>query len=214
MLKKTIVNLSQKYFQSPILTKSSRFTSRRHLSFGSSTLSNNSHATKDAVIIGTSIIIGIAALYQQENQNVTHMEYWDHDPNDFDIYIAKSEMTKDHLPYLLHKFDNEGLDVWPWIWTHPNDDGPHHVFLGVSDRILDQIEKLRKEEHQEKNNILIIASQHALDKVAIERNDKDIYSRCQCGLVTDTHLELLNEEKKILMLADERIISFDYLTLS
>lgn len=161
------------------------------------------------------MVIGMSTLYQQQNRkNILMESYWDHDPKDFDVYIPKSEMTKNHLPYLLHKFDNEGLEVWPWIWTHPNDDGPHHVFVGVSDRILDQIEELRKEERQEQNNILIIASQESLDKVAIARNDKDIYHRCQCGLVTDSHLELLHEEKKLLMLADERIVSFDYLTIS
>lgn len=175
--------------------------------------STHSTSTKGHLAYATSAIIGTACIACNDICS-TQMEYWDHDPSDFDIYIPKSEMTKEKLAYLLDKFDNEGLEVWPWIWTHPNDDGPHHVFIGISDRTLDQIEQLRNEECHEQNNILIIASQESLETLAAKRGDPDIYNRCQCGLVTDSRLELLDEEAKILMLEDERVISFDYLTIS
>jgi hypothetical protein len=56
------------------------------------------------------------------------LDYWDHDPNDFDYYVVNP--TADDLPTLLRKFDHDGLDVWPWIWTQPNEHGPHYVFVG------------------------------------------------------------------------------------
>jgi hypothetical protein len=187
----------------------------------------------------------IASANQQNKKNVTQMEYWDHNPKDFDYYVARSEMTKDHLPILLRKFDHEQLDVWPWIWTHPNNDGPHHVYIGINHDVLDEIMELCNGKHSEQNNILIVASEEALHKVAQEhrhkqRNKKredghddddvdaddhnhnhdhnnddcmNIYSRCQCGLVTDSQLELLNEDAKILMLDDERVVAYDFLTV-
>ena len=141
--------------------------------------------------------------------SITRLEYWDHDPKDFDLYISKP--TIQDLPILLQKFDEENLEVWPWIWTHPNNDGPHYVFVGISEESLVQIQRLRNESNQ--NNILIIASERQLMDVAKARNDVGIYERCQCGLVVDSKVELLNHEAKILMLDDERVIAFDCLTL-
>lgn len=178
----------------------------------------------------------VASITQHKKNPATQMEYWDHNPKDFDYYITKSQMSKDHLPILLHKFDHENLDVWPWIWTHPNNDGPHHVYIGINHDILDDIEKLCSGENSEQINILIVASEGALRKVAMERkqkscradkkrdsehsddDDKDddcmnIYCRYQCGLVIDSQLELLNEDAKILMLNDERVVAYDFITI-
>lgn len=161
----------------------------------------------------TSAILGVVGVVtsgsSSRNENITRLEYWDHDPKDFDVYI--SNPTLQDLPTLLEKFDKEGLEVWPWIWTHPNDDGPHHVFVGISQRVLAQIQQLRNESCQ--NNILIIAPEGRLREVAAACNDPGVYARCQCGLVVDSKVELLNHEAKILMLDDERVIAFDCLTL-
>jgi len=138
-------------------------------------------------------------------QPKTRLEYWKHDKRDFDVYVENP--TAQDLPRLLHQFDKQGLEVWPWIWTHPNENGPHYVFIGVSKDTIAHIERLRRESEQ--NNILIIASQQDLDACA----DPDVYHRCQCGLVTDAKLQLLNHEAKILMLDDERVIAFDSLTI-
>jgi hypothetical protein len=143
------------------------------------------------------------------SSSITRLEYWEHDPKDFDVYI--SNPTIKDLPILLHKFDKEGLEVWPWIWTHPNNDGPHHVFIGVDENSLVRIQQLRDDSNQ--NNILIIASEENLRDVASARNDPNIYERCQCGIVVDSKVKLLNHEAKILMLDDERVVAFDCLTL-
>jgi hypothetical protein len=148
---------------------------------------------------------------ESKNNNKTSGDscYWEHDPKDFDFYITNP--TAKDLPLLLHKFDVEGLDVWPWIWTHPNNDGPHYVFCGVNKHVVQQIREIRAASPQ--NNILIIApSQAILDEAA--GDDPEVYNRCHCGIVTDSTLELLNHEAKILMLKDERIVAFDYLIIS
>ncbi len=158
-------------------------------------------------LIGFATVCSV--LQERTTPSITRLDYWEHDPSDFDFYVSKPSV-KD-LPILLHKFDVEGLEVWPWIWTHPNNDGPHHVFVGISEDSLDEIQRLRNESNQ--NNILVIASEDELKEVALKRNDPDIYERCQCGLVIDSQLELLNHEAKILMLDDERVIAFDRLIL-
>lgn len=187
-------------------------------------------------------LIGIATAAKNSN---TRSDYWEHDPSDFDYYVTKP--TAKDLPILMHKFDVEGLTVWPWvscyiyvmfyssfyyhyysknlltdlhlkhkllqkIWIHPNTkNGPHHVFVGMSEDSLDEIQRLAKV--SDRNNILIIANKDKLEEVASKRNDPDIYERCQCGLVVDSELKLLNHESKILMLDDERVIAFDRLIL-
>ncbi|GFH56256.1 hypothetical protein CTEN210_12732 [Chaetoceros tenuissimus] len=162
-----------------------------------------------------SAFIGSAAagcgflLHSSQTAGVTKLEYWEHDPADFDYYVSKP--TIEDLPVLLHKFDVLNMEVWPWIWVHLNHDGPHHVFVGISEDSLDEIQRLRNE--SERNNILIIAPEEKLKEVAMKRNDPEIYERCQCGLVMDSKLELLNHEAKILMLDDERVIAFDRLIL-
>jgi hypothetical protein len=64
------------------------------------------------------------------------------------------------------------------------------VLVGISADPLDEIQRLRDESNQK--NILVIASEAKLKEVASARNDPDIYDRCQCGLVMDSKLELLN----------------------
>ncbi len=137
-----------------------------------------------------------------------------HKVEDFDYYLQNA--TVDDLPVLLHKFDHEGQDVWPWIWTHPKEDGPHHVFVGktITSDIVHRIQKIRSESPQ--NNILILIAENeaSLHQAAAEAGtDASVFDRCHCGIVTGVSLELLNVEHKILMLDDERVIAFDYLTI-
>ena len=93
-----------------------------------------SHKLTPAVLLG-----GSAAHLHQTKR--TSLDYWEHDPKDFDYYVSCP--TVDDLPVLLHKFDVENQEVWPWVWTHPNDNGPHHVFVGVNEHVLKQIKQLR-----------------------------------------------------------------------
>jgi hypothetical protein len=153
----------------------------------------------------------------RSSNSTTRMESakaYDHDPKDFDYYVKHP--TVDDLPILLKKFDDDGLEVWPWIWTHPNEDGPHYVFLGetISSSVVLRIQELRKQSPQ--NNILIVISddESALHRAAKEAGaETDIFDKCHCGIVTGVNLELLHVRNKILMLDDERVIAFDYLTI-
>ena len=140
----------------------------------------------------------------------TQMDYLEHDPQDYDIYIKNP--TAEDLPYLLSQFDEHGKEVWPWIWTHPNATGPHFVFVGVTHDTLRRIRQLRS--ISSTYNILLIASEKSIRKAAKEVDDPNIYEETFCGIVTDASLELLNVEAKILMLSDERVIAFDSLTIA
>ena len=151
----------------------------------------------------------LATLMETTRTIKTQMDYLEHDYQDYDIYI-KNPTAKD-LPYLLNEFDENGKEVWPWIWTHPNDAGPHYVFVGVNVDTLDQIRKLRSKSTA--YNILVIASEESMIQAANEAGDPNVYEETHCGIVTDATLELLNAEAKILMLSDERVISFDSLTI-
>lgn len=140
----------------------------------------------------------------------TRMDYLEHDPKDYDIYLTNP--TEDDLPYLLRQFDEHGKEVWPWIWTHPNEAGPHFVFVGVSVDVLHQIRRLRSESPE--YNILLIASAESIVEAAKTANDPKVYDETFCGIVTDASVKLLNVEAKILMLSDERVVAFDSLVIS
>lgn len=139
----------------------------------------------------------------------TQMDYLEHDEEDYDIYIKNP--TVDDLPYLLNQFDEHGKEVWPWIWTHPNEAGPHIVYIGVNVDTLEQIRKLRSKSTA--YNILVIASEEVIVQAANDAGDPKVYEETHCGIVSDATLELLNVNEKILMLSDERVISFDSLTI-
>ena len=140
----------------------------------------------------------------------TRMDYLEHDPQDYDIYI--SNPTANDLPYLLNQFDEHGKEVWPWIWTQRNETGPHFVFVGVNIDTLDRIRRLRLKSPT--YNILLIASEESIREAATEAGDPNIYDDTHCGIVSDASLKLLNVEAKILMLSDERVIAFDSLTIA
>jgi hypothetical protein len=157
-----------------------------------------------------SLLTATAALTVQQQFPVqtARLDYYVHDPADFDYYVTKP--TIHDLPVLLHKFEN-GEDVWPWIWAHPNADGPHFVFIGVTSVTIHQIRAIHKA-NPNNHNILVVASDQSLKEAAV--NDPNVYEECQCGLVTDAGMTLLNHEAKILMLDDERVVTFDQLIIS
>ena len=74
-----------------------------------------------------------------------------------------------------------------------------------------RIKKLRA--WSDRNNILVVAGEEELREASGEEG-MEVYERCHCGIVMDAELELLNEESKILMLSDERVIAYDYLVRS
>ena len=46
---------------------------------------------------------------------------------EFDVYLEKTKRTD--LKKLVHEFES-GKNVWPWVWTKRNENGPHYVFVG------------------------------------------------------------------------------------
>jgi hypothetical protein len=133
--------------------------------------------------------------------SASRLDYWEHNAQDFDIYIRNP--TQDHLPMLLREFQS-GKQVWPWIWTQPNENGPHHVFVGVNKRVVADIRNLLRDPN---NNVLVIASPKELERLSTS-------DLSHCGVVSDAKVSLMNVQQKILMLDDERVVSFDHLVIS
>jgi hypothetical protein len=126
-------------------------------------------------------------------------ENYGHNADDFDIYLTS--VKKADLKFLFRAFQ-EGLDVWPWIWTQPNESGPHHVFVGeIGEGQLEEIKKLK--ESVPNINILVISDSESVQKLGIVR----LYE-LECGIVLDTQIELADLENRMIMLEDERIICF------
>jgi hypothetical protein len=133
-----------------------------------------------------------------------NIHYWHHEKKDFDLYITNP--TANDLPLLLREFQ-AGKEVWPWIWCHPNENGPHHVFVvtdDLTDEILEQIHQLLK--NSTNNNVLVVTSKDQL------KSPGGVPS--MCGIVTGAQVTLLNTRDKILMLNDERVIAFDRLVVA
>jgi hypothetical protein len=126
-------------------------------------------------------------------------ENYGHNVDDFDIYLTS--VKKEDLKFLFRAYQ-EGLDVWPWIWTQPNESGPHHVFVGkIEERQLEEIKKLKESIFN--INILVISDSESVEKLGIDR----LYE-LECGIVLDTQIELADLENRMIMLEDERIICF------
>jgi hypothetical protein len=152
----------------------------------------------------------LATIMDTTRTMTTQMDYLEHDPQDYDIYIKNP--TANDLPYLLNQFEEHGKEVWPWIWTHPNEAGPHFVFVGVNVDTLYQIRQLRSKSPS--YNILVIASEESILEAANEACDPNIYDETYCGIVSDASVKLLNIEAKMLMLSDERVIAFNSLIIT
>jgi hypothetical protein len=127
-------------------------------------------------------------------------EHYGHNgAGDFDIYLTS--VKKEDLKFLF-RANQEGLDVWPWIWTQPNESGPHHVFVGeIKEEQLEEIKKLK--ETVPNINILVISNSESVHKLGVDR----LYE-LECGIVLDTQIELADLENRMIMLEDERIICF------
>jgi hypothetical protein len=125
--------------------------------------------------------------------------YGRHNADTFDIYLTS--VKREDLKFLFRAFQ-EGLDVWPWIWTQPNESGPHHVFVGkLEEGQLEEIKQLK--ESTPNINILVISDSESVQKLGIDR----LYE-LECGIVLDTQIVLADMENRMIMLEDERIICF------
>lgn len=124
------------------------------------------------------------------------------DRESFDIYLTHP--TKKDLSYLLEEFE-KGKEVWPWIWTWRNQNGPHHVFVGTSPEVDKKIEELAKA--SPRNNLLVLTD----DKSRRLTQDPSFYYKHRCGLVEHVTIEAIDSEDKIILLSDERVLCFDTL---
>ena len=122
----------------------------------------------------------------------------------YDIYIS-NPVTND-LKKLVKEFEN-GKEVWPWVWTWRNANGPHHVFVGVNSDTIYEIERLARDDVR--NNITLIESEAEL----LQLRPMKFYEKCQCGMI-DEQVRLMDVRAKIMMLEDERIICFDRCTIA
>ena len=123
--------------------------------------------------------------------------------DEYDVYVRHPRV--EDLKILVERFEKGGQDVWPWVWTWRNANGPHHVYLGLTRDCVGDIERLSREN----NNVLIIASERECSRVATAEQ----LASWQCGVI-DGKIKLLDVENKMLMLADERIICFDRLIIA
>lgn len=126
---------------------------------------------------------------------------------DFDIYLDQTSQADLIRLFRAHQ---SGLEVWPWIWTQPNESGPHHVFLGpVTETTLEQIRQVKRQIPNV--NILVVTDQTSLDR--LQGGEEALYPY-ECGLVVDTPVELTDLTNKLIMLQDERIINYTILYAS
>ena len=120
----------------------------------------------------------------------------------FDVYIENP--TKEDLKGLLQQFE-EGKEVWPWIWTWRNANGPHYVFVGTDSCSDEKIKQLANA--SVRNNILVITD----NKSRLLHSDREFYYKHRCGLIENVSIAEMDTEEKIIMLDDERVIVFDEL---
>ena len=124
--------------------------------------------------------------------------------------------------------ESEGEETWPWVWTWRNENGPHHVFVGVDGQTLEQCRRVADASPQ--NNLTLIlqpghpllladdASRRGGGDECCEPGDKgsislaDFYA-CRCAVVESRPAQI-DFAEKVLMLDDERLICYSALTLT
>ena len=124
--------------------------------------------------------------------------------------------------------ESDGEETWPWVWTWKNENGPHHVFVGVDGHTLEQCRRVADASPQ--NNLTLIlpprhpllladeASRHESDYEFGDRGNNagvslaDFYA-CRCAVVESRPAQI-DFAEKVLMLDDERIICYTALTLT
>jgi len=124
--------------------------------------------------------------------------------DDFDLYIAKP-LRRDLID--LYNANQNGKNVWPWIWTQHNSNGPHHVFVGKV--TMEQIGKIKNLRQNVPNvNILVIT-----DGESVKQLEGGVHclNELECGLVIDTNVQITDHDNQMIMLEDERIICFTQL---
>ena len=142
------------------------------------------------------------------------------DRSDFDIYLTRP--TKEDLLPLLTEYTINNKNVWPWIWTWHNINGPHYVFVGTNPAINKRIEELASS--SPRNNIIVItnnnSNNHADDNSSSSSSsstggnkhaltkDASYYYTNRCGIIENVTIREIDVTNKIILLSDERILCF------
>lgn len=154
------------------------------------------------LFVSTNLIGQSSASCQPEAAAAADEDEWKFpDRKEFDMYLDKPKRTDLIKLFNAH---NRGLAVWPWIWTQPNDNGPHHVIVGsVSIDVLERIKRIK--ETIPNVNLLVITDRESVQ--SLPEGEESLY-RYECGLVLDTPVTLSDHKNKILMLEDERVVNY------
>jgi hypothetical protein len=113
------------------------------------------------------------------------------------------------LPKLVDIWRNTKEEAWPWVWCDRNPVGPHHVFINVSEQTLALVAAISLADVR--NNVTVVVSCEAdLASAGITEQQLNAHR----SAVIFVPLEQLDADNKILMLADERIIVYDFAYLA
>ena len=113
------------------------------------------------------------------------------------------------LPKLVDIWRNTNEEAWPWVWCDRNPVGPHHVFINVSAQTLAQVVAISKADVR--NNITVVVnSEDDLASAGITEQQLNTHR----SAVIFVPLEQLDAHNRMLMLADERIIVYDFAHLA
>lgn len=105
-------------------------------------------------------------------------------------------------------------ETWPWVWTQPNPTGPHHVFLGFGAGTLAHIAAAAHADAR--NNLTVVlpeANGEGCDALARHGATEAQLFALGCAIIR-ARVAQLDAGNKLLMLSDERILSFDYAHLA
>jgi hypothetical protein len=132
--------------------------------------------------------------------------------SDFDIYLTNP--TKEDLLPLLNEYTVNNKNVWPWIWTWHNPNGPHYIFVGTNTAMNNRIVELAND--SPRNNIIVITNNNENDGSStgssssnhVLTKDISFYYTNRCGIIDNVTIQEIDIINKIILLSDERILCF------
>jgi hypothetical protein len=124
-------------------------------------------------------------------------------------HLRKPGVAHWDLRGLVDLWRNSKDETWPWVWCDRNPVGPHHVFINVNARTLEQVTKVCADDRR--NNLTVVVRSMD-DLTRYNLTPSDLWAH-RCAII-EVPLQEIDTENCILMLADERIILYDYCYLS
>ena len=97
----------------------------------------------------------------------------------------------------------EEEECWPWVWCQPNPMGPHHVFVGADETLLERCRSVTAA--SPRNNItIIVPKEECLQRHA----PLDQYFKVGAAVI-EGEVAQFDAPDRVLMMTDERIVCFD-----